>query len=149
MDAKWHWYRYEYALQRGSIHCHGVAKLNNDPDVCKLIKLTLDGYLSSKKLIDRNYISESEQLELQRLVLAGKDAKQKVCDYVDSILSTHNNPNPPDLGMWQKLIIYPCQRNYDENSTADWDEDYENLLNKAFRLQFTLLLETKQQLSIL
>ena len=23
LGASWHWYRYEYAVQRGSIHCHG------------------------------------------------------------------------------------------------------------------------------
>lgn len=34
LDAKWHWYRFEYQ-SRGSIHCHGVAKLNNDPGLCK------------------------------------------------------------------------------------------------------------------
>ena len=27
LDAKWHWYRFEYQ-GRGSIHCHGTAKLN-------------------------------------------------------------------------------------------------------------------------
>ena len=36
LDATWHWYRFEYQ-SRGSIHCHGVAKLNNDPGLCKLI----------------------------------------------------------------------------------------------------------------
>ena len=30
LDAKWHWYRFEYQ-GRGSIHCHGTAKLKNDP----------------------------------------------------------------------------------------------------------------------
>ena len=30
LDAKWHWYRFEYQ-DRGSIHCHGTAKLSNDP----------------------------------------------------------------------------------------------------------------------
>lgn len=34
LDAKWHWYRFEYQ-SRGSIHCRGVAKLNNDPGLCK------------------------------------------------------------------------------------------------------------------
>lgn len=34
LDVKWHWYRFEYQ-SRGSIHCHGVAKLNNDPGLCK------------------------------------------------------------------------------------------------------------------
>ena len=36
LGASWHWYRYEYAVQRGSIHCHGVAKLKNDPELCEL-----------------------------------------------------------------------------------------------------------------
>ena len=35
LDAKWHWYRFEYQ-GRGSIHCHGTAKLNNDPGLCNL-----------------------------------------------------------------------------------------------------------------
>ena len=26
LQSSWHWYRYEYAVQRGSIHCHVVAK---------------------------------------------------------------------------------------------------------------------------
>ena len=26
LDVKWHWYRFEYQ-GRGSIHCHGTAKL--------------------------------------------------------------------------------------------------------------------------
>lgn len=25
LGATWHWFRYEYAVQRGSIHCHGIA----------------------------------------------------------------------------------------------------------------------------
>ena len=29
LGAKWHWYRFEYQA-RGSIHCHGSAKRNND-----------------------------------------------------------------------------------------------------------------------
>ena len=35
LDAKWHWFRYEYQ-GRGSIHCHGTAKLSNDPGLCEL-----------------------------------------------------------------------------------------------------------------
>ena len=27
LRALWHWYRFEYAVQRGSIHCHGFAKV--------------------------------------------------------------------------------------------------------------------------
>ena len=32
LGATWHWFRYEYAVQRGSIHYHGVAKLKRDPN---------------------------------------------------------------------------------------------------------------------
>ena len=32
LQSSWHWYRYEYAVQRGSIHCHGVAKLKMTQD---------------------------------------------------------------------------------------------------------------------
>lgn len=50
-----------------SMLCKEVDTLNKDPQTTKL---ALDGYLSSK----------FEQLELQRLVLAERDAKQQVCD---------------------------------------------------------------------
>ncbi|CAH3026630.1 unnamed protein product [Porites evermanni] len=48
LQASWHWYRYEYGVQRGSIHCHGVAKLKNDPGLCSLTEKALKGYLASK-----------------------------------------------------------------------------------------------------
>ena len=32
LDAEWHWYRYQYQ-GKGSIHCHGTAKLRNDPQL--------------------------------------------------------------------------------------------------------------------
>ena len=38
LNASWHWYRYEFAVQRGSIHCHGLAKLRDDPGLCELTK---------------------------------------------------------------------------------------------------------------
>lgn len=38
LDAKWYWYRFEYQAG-GSIHCHGVAKLKNDPGLCKLSEI--------------------------------------------------------------------------------------------------------------
>ena len=36
LGAQWQWYKYEFAIQRGSIHCHGVAKLASGPDLCGL-----------------------------------------------------------------------------------------------------------------
>ena len=49
LDAEWHWYRFEFQA-RGSIHCHGVAKLKNDPGLCKLSEKALKGYLSEISL---------------------------------------------------------------------------------------------------
>ncbi len=43
LGAKWHWFRYEYQ-GRGSIHCHGTAKLNNDPGLCQLTQTALKGF---------------------------------------------------------------------------------------------------------
>ena len=50
LGAKWYWFRYEYAVQRGSIHCHGVAKLNSDPNLCELSQVALQGHLAAQSL---------------------------------------------------------------------------------------------------
>ena len=47
LDAEWHWYRYEFQA-RGSIHCHGTAKLKSDPGLCKLTDIALKGFLAEK-----------------------------------------------------------------------------------------------------
>ena len=56
LQASWHWYRYEYAVRRGSIHCHGVAKLKNDPGLCSLTEKALKGYLASKYRYEKKKI---------------------------------------------------------------------------------------------
>ena len=45
-----HWYRFEYAVQREQIHCHGIAKLKNDPGLYELTETDMKGYLASKYL---------------------------------------------------------------------------------------------------
>ena len=47
LSAEWHWYRYEFQT-RGSIHCHGMAKLKNDPGLCRLGEIALKGYIAEK-----------------------------------------------------------------------------------------------------
>ena len=37
-------------VQRGSIHWHGVAKLSNDPNLCKMSKKAIENYLALKAL---------------------------------------------------------------------------------------------------
>ena len=44
LDADWHWYRHEHQGVKGSIHCHGPAKLKNDPGLCDLTEKALKGF---------------------------------------------------------------------------------------------------------
>ena len=72
LAAEWHWYRFEYQA-RGSIHCHGVARLKNDPGLCKLSEKALKGYLAETSLGN----SEQDDLpELREQILDGKKASQ-------------------------------------------------------------------------
>lgn len=60
LDAEWHWYRYEYQ-HRGSIHCHGTAKLTNDPGLCQLTEIALKGFLAAKHKKDCANLSSTDQ----------------------------------------------------------------------------------------
>ncbi|CAB3984730.1 Hypothetical predicted protein [Paramuricea clavata] len=102
LGAKWHWFRYEYQ-GRGSIHCHGTAKLNNDPGLCQLTQTALKGFLA-QKFKDENDCSDTT--ELDQAIEAGQKAADTVCQYVDWLLSTVN-PNPPD-DMWIRPEVHPC-----------------------------------------
>ena len=129
LDAEWHWYRFEYQA-RGSIPCHGVAKLKNDPGLCQLSETALKGYLAEVSL---NKAEQSDILELNKQILEGKKASQTVCEYVDWLLSTYN-PDPPEDGFWIKPSIHPCQRQHkDIMNTQQSDDDYVDLLNTVQR----------------
>jgi len=128
LDAKWHWYRFEYQ-GRGSIHCHGTAKLNNDPGLCDLTKVALKGFLA-QKFKDENTIENSSELDQD--IEAGNKAAQTSCSYVDWLLSTVN-PNPPDDDKWIRPHTHPCQRLYKDIPEWDMDSDYVDLLNTVQR----------------
>ncbi|XP_020896155.1 uncharacterized protein LOC110235051 [Exaiptasia diaphana] len=128
LDAKWHWYRFEYQ-GRGSIHCHGTAKLNNDPGLCDLTKVALKGYLA-QKFKDENTVEDSTELDQD--IEAGNEATQTACKYVDWLLSTMN-PNPPDEEMWIRPDVHPCQRQYNDIPEWDMDSDYVDILNMVQR----------------
>ena len=34
LNTQWHWYHFEFAVLREGIHCHGLAKLKDDPGLC-------------------------------------------------------------------------------------------------------------------
>ena len=66
LDAKWHWYRFEYK-KRGRIHCHGTAKLSSDPGLCDFTKTAIKVYLAQKIKV-KNQQNTSELNEEKRLV---------------------------------------------------------------------------------
>ena len=132
LGASWHWYRYEYAVQRGSIHCHGVAKLKNDPGLCELTEIALQGFLASKHINEnKGNLSEEEILELETKINQGIQAESVVCQYVDFILTTWN-PCSPEEG-WSKPDSHPCQTQYLSLNGKQKEEDYVNLLNSVER----------------
>ena len=53
MKAEWHWFRYEYAT-RGSIHCHGLAKLKDDPGLVELTQIFLSKQKLEEDLIEQD-----------------------------------------------------------------------------------------------
>ena len=132
LGASWHWYRYEYAVQRGSIHCHGVAKLKNDPGLCELTEIALQGFLASKNINEnKGNLSEEEMLELESKKSQGIQAESVVCQYVDFILTTWNPCSPEDG--WSKPDSHPCQTPYLSLNDKQKEEDYVNLLNSVER----------------
>ena len=80
--AKWHWYRYEYQ-GRGSIHCHGTAKLSNDPGLCERTQTALKGFLA-QKFLEENGCPDTTELDQD--IEAGKKAADTACQYVDWLL---------------------------------------------------------------
>ena len=123
LGAKWHWFRYEYQ-GRGSIHCHGTAKLNNDPGLCQLTQTALKGFLA-QKFKDENDCSYTSELDQE--IEDGQRAAETVCQYVDWLLSTVN-PNPPDEDMWIRPETHPCQRSHSDILEHERQSDYVDLL---------------------
>ena len=60
LDAEWHWHRFEYQA-RGSIHCHGVAKLKNDPGLRNLSEKALKGFLAEQAISKADEDSKTSQ----------------------------------------------------------------------------------------
>jgi len=125
LGASWHWYRYEYQA-RGSIHCHGTAKLKNDPGLCELTEIALKGYIAEQNL--KLGLKEVNQADIEN----GKLANMTVCNYVDSLLTTWN-PQMPSDSKYIKPSIHPCRQEYLNISHIDYDCDYVNLLNAVQR----------------
>ena len=128
LDADWHWYRFEYQAIRGSIHCHGTAKLKNDPGLCQLTEVALKGHLAQKEIETGAQFSPEREQQIQE----GIEAARTVCQYTDWLLSTCN-PLPPDDNNWVKPAIHPCKRKFIHIPAVDLDSDYVDLINTCQR----------------
>ena len=123
LSAEWHWYWYKFQA-RGSILCHGMAKLKNDPGLCRLGEIALKGYIAEK---DNATIKSSDILhDIKR----GKIASQQIADYADSLISTQNLI-PPETNYGQKPATHPCSKQHE--LIKDHESDYADLLNTVQR----------------
>lgn len=124
LGATWHWYRYEFTVLRGAIHCHGLAKLDNDPNLCELGTKATKGYLAQKEMFTEK---STEQRTLQTIAV-GKDAERQICDYFDYLVSCCN---PVDGTQWEKPDLHPCRKSFTFALQNDIDLDYIDLVNSV------------------
>lgn len=125
LGAIWHWYRFEFALLRGAIHCHGLAKLQSDFDICEHTSKAIKAFECQEK-IDLGLVDIDS---CQQILQEGHDAERKVCDYYDYLISCMN---PVSYEEWVKPLIHPCKVKY-EDAVESIDEDYAALLNSVQR----------------
>ena len=132
LNAAWHWYHFEYAVQRGSIHVHELTKLKDDPGLCELTKLALKGNLATevKQKLQLNELTAQQLDQMKNDIEEGHKAERIVCQYVDYLMTTVNLSNPEE---WVKPSQHHCKRHYFEISQDEWDKDYEDLFNSAQR----------------
>ena len=126
LRASWHWFRYEYA-SRGTIHCHGLAKLSDDPDLINLTSVALKGYLSRLFLKNKSEDLSNDAIEqFQKDIEIGEKAESEVCNYIDKLVSALN---PCDSETWTKPSKHPCKLSLTD--VKDLDADFENLINST------------------
>ena len=130
LGASWHWYRFEFAALRGTIHCHGLAKLVNDPNLIDLTKCALKGYLANQYTMKNNDQLKDELRNLLDFdILNGIEAEKIVCEYVDNILTTIN---PIEPSLWSVPKTHPCKKSFDSlSSDTDYNNDYEEIVNSV------------------
>ena len=127
MNAEWHWYRYEFQA-RGSIHCHGTAKLKSDPGLCRLTERALKGFIAEKqkKCPDTCNIPVSVEID------EGQKAAKVICNYVDTLINTWN-PFPPESELWTKPLVHPCAKKHKNIPDSERNNDYSDLVNTVQR----------------
>ena len=125
LNASWHWYRFEYA-SRGSIHCHGLAKLKDDPGLVDLTAIALKGFIAKKKLLsNKGELLDDNKISLNSLIEDGEITEKEVRSYVDKLVTAINPISSDDY--WLKPKTHPCKLLFSDIS--DYDSDYVDLVN--------------------
>jgi hypothetical protein len=94
-----------------------------------LTQVALKGFLAQKC---KNEQGVENCPELDNDIKAGDEAAQKVCKYVDWLLSTVN-PNVRDEGTWIRPECHACQKMYKDLQDGNMHDDYCDLLNLVQR----------------
>ena len=112
---------------RGSTHAYGCAKFHNDPNLCKLARKAVSGWLAAQT----QQTSQSNQ-HLQVLIEEGQQAQTCLCQYVDWLVTTVNDALPSTTD-WIYPSPHPCSQSYLDISEEDIELDYINLVNAVER----------------
>ena len=131
MDGEWHWYRFEFPVMPGSIHCHGLAKSKSDPGLCSLGQVALKGYYAQQQLAPNTFDLEN-YIDLERNVCEGKLSEDQICNYADRIM-TADIPSPPFNGEWVNPDIQRCKKKVQDLKDCELEHDDCDLVNKTQR----------------
>ena len=108
------------AFTRGSIHCHGFAKLSNDPGLCDLKQTSLKGFLAQKY---KDEHKDENTSDLDYDIIAGQNTEELACKHVDWLPSAVI-PNPADEDMCVRHDCHPCQKRYQDLPDCDIHDDF-------------------------
>ena len=126
LGAEWHWYRFEYAVVHVAMHCHGLAKLKDDPGLCDLASKAVSvKQLSLKQLTKEKYNSSRQSIlnELDSTVINdGVSAEKIVFDCYHKLITCIN---PAEVDSWVKPSVRACQKKIDEAIISS-EDDYTN-----------------------
>ena len=127
LGATWHWFRYEFAALRGSVHCHGLAKLKNDPGLVELSKIAVLGHISNEKKSNDNTEENLHLLDFD--IQNGEEAEKTICEYVDNLLTT---VNPIEPSLWSSPKVHPCKRDFSSLKSKEvCSKDHVELVNSV------------------
>ena len=112
---------------RGSVYCHGWAKLKSDPGLCTPSQVALKRHSAQETLSINNFDSENYS-DFERDVHEGKLAEDQICNYVDTIM-TAVNLSPPSEGEWTRPDIHPCKKEVNDLKSFELEQDYSDLVN--------------------